>query len=150
MTAARRRALRQLLTDTLPWIVNVRVGPTTVDAGACGACGLHPALVAVCGPVTFQAVCAPCCLHPPAELFCAGHADAYAYAKAYCASLPANWASCVLLWWVATGELQLAGLSDLDAVIAKPGAQRVDVDELVRRNAQLLRTRDVFLTVIDE
>lgn len=142
--------LRQLIRDRLPWVTDTQVGPTTIDAGPCGACGVAPAVVAVCGPVGFQSVCATCCVDATEELFCAGHAEDAAYAKAYCTSLPDNWAQCVLLWWIATGEIQVADVLDLDTLVDQPGAQRVSVDELVRRNANLLGTDNVFFPVVNE
>lgn len=151
MTAATRRALRRLLTDALPWLVDTNVGPTTVDAGLCSACGNGPSVVAVCGPVPFQTVCATCCVQSLAsELFCAGHLDEGRYARNYCQALPANWAQCVLLWWIATGEIACPSQLQVDALFEQPGAQRVSVDELVRSNAKLLSAGDVFFPIIDE
>jgi len=148
--SSERRALRQLMRDALPWVSNPQVGPTTVDAGPCGACGVKPALVAVCGPVAFQSVCATCCVDSNEELFCAGHAEDAAYAKTYCTSLPSNWVQCVLLWWVATGEIQVADVLDVDTLVNQPGTQRASVDELVRRNAKLLGTGNVFFPIVNE
>lgn len=150
MNLPTRRQLRQFLKDQLSWLTDVNVGPTTVDAGACGACGVAPALVPVCGPVTFQAVCADCVTGDVPHLFCDGHQAEAAYARDYCAGLPDNWSVCVLLWWIATGELSYDGQLDVESVIGEPAAQRGGVDELVRRNAKLLGAGNVFFPVVDK
>lgn len=148
MSVTKRRALKQFLADVVPWLHDVVVGPTTVDAGVCGNCGVLPGIIPVCGPVSFQAVCASCVTD--SALFCDGHADVARYAATFSAALPANWAEIVVLWWVATGELKYDGPLDVDAIPADPAAQRVGVDELVGCNTELFGACDVFFPVVDE
>lgn len=148
MSVPKRRALKQYLSDAVPWLHDVTVGPATVDAGACGNCGVLPGIIGVCGPVAFQTVCASCVTQ--SDLFCDGHADVARYAETFCSALPPNWAEIVVLWWVATGELKYDGPLDVDAIAADPAAQRVGVDELVGCNAELFGACDVFFPVVDE
>ena len=150
MTPAQRRTLRDLMLAELPWVHDADFGPTTVDAGLCGACGAAPALIGVCGPVAFQAVCAPCCIAHGEALFCDGHADTAVAAGFYCKALPSNWAQCVLLWWLATGEVAATSALDVEAMFAKPTAQGGGVNELVRRNAKLLGADNVFWPIINK
>lgn len=150
MNAAARRALRHMLLREVPWLTDPAVGPQNVDAGMCGACRTSPALIPVCGPVAYQAVCKTCCLTRGEALFCDGHTEDAAYARMFCETLPAQWAELVVLWWFATGEVTLAGDLHDDSVIFDPLAQRVSITEVVRTNTELLRGRNVLFSVIDE
>lgn len=149
MSVLSRRDLRRMLATEAPWLIDGTVGPTTVDAQLCGRCRTDPGIVPVCGPVAFQAAC-PSCVTARDDLFCDGHQDVAAYARTFSRALPANWREVVLLWWIATGELRVDAALQFDAVTADPAAQRVGVDELVRRNAELLGARHVLFPVVDE
>lgn len=102
-----RRELRRALAEVAPWLEDSDLGPRTVDAGTCPRCETLPALVPTCGPATWAALCASCAVAVGEDAWCDGHRDDAEAALAKVAALPARWPDLVVLFWVATGELDV-------------------------------------------
>ena len=109
-----RRRLRAALADAAPWLADVEVGPTTVDAGTCDRCGLRPRVVATCGPVPFRTLCVDCVLAVGDEGWCDGHGDVAGAARAWARAAPPWWADAVVLWWISTGEVRPGAATTVD------------------------------------
>lgn len=108
MDRATRDALRQALLAHAPWLAADDVGPRSVEAGRCEACGVLPRLLPTCGPAPGAGgagVCRSCAATLGDEGWCHGHREDGVRARAWAAELPDRWAELVVLWWVATGEL---------------------------------------------
>lgn len=107
-----RPRLRSVLRLHYRWIDDEAYGPRTVDAGECDRCRRQPRLVPTCGPTAWTALCRGCALHVGEEAWCAGHAEEGRAVLDGLGSLPDEWDTVVLLWWVATGEVRLDQLVD--------------------------------------
>lgn len=101
-----RRALREALRQTYPWVADAEVGPAAVEAGECDRCARRPRCVPTCGPVAWAALCATCAVEVGEDGWCDGHRDEGAAHRAWAEHLPAAWPTVVRLWWVATGEVR--------------------------------------------
>lgn len=110
-----RAGLRAALRRAYPWVVDPEVGPSTVAAGECDACGAEPRVVAPCGPPPRGLAAAGpdwalgrrCAVTLGVGAWCQGHAVEAAAAIARCADLPGEADDVARLWWVATGEVRL-------------------------------------------
>jgi hypothetical protein len=101
-----RGELRRALLEAEPWLAATDVGPASVDAGPCDACGEFPRLLPTCGPAGHAALCRACALAAGSDAWCEGHAEEGAAARRWAAALPDSWAQTVVWWWYATGELR--------------------------------------------
>ena len=90
-----------------PWLDDTEVGPRSVEAGECEACGREARLVMTCGPGPAVYLGRRCAAAHGAEAWCDGHAGEAVDALAWLARLPAEADAVARLWWVATGEVQL-------------------------------------------
>lgn len=106
MSPSDRRALRAALAEVAPWLQRTDVGPRAVDAGSCDRCGTHPRLLPTCGPSGAEAVCRTCAHQLGDDGWCDGHRAEGRAARTWAAMLPDRWATFVVLWWVATGEVR--------------------------------------------
>lgn len=104
-----RAALRRALVAAEPWLAADEVGPRAVDAGPCDRCGRRPRLLPTCGPGGFTALCRDCAEALGDDAWCEGHLDEGRRARSWARRLPDRWPDAVVLWWVATGEVRLAG-----------------------------------------
>lgn len=102
---ADRRHLRSALSSAVPWLTRPDAGPRSVDAGQCDRCGDQPRLVPTCGPAQWRALCRDCVLDVGLDAWCAGHAEDGRDVLDWAADLPPWWGDAVVLWWVATGEV---------------------------------------------
>ncbi len=110
-----RAGLRAALLHAHPWVAHTGVGPSTVVAGECDACGAEPRVVTPCGPPPRGLAGAGpdwglgrrCAAALGPGAWCDGHADEADAALAWCAALPAEADDVARLWWVATGEVRL-------------------------------------------
>ncbi|MDX1658849.1 MAG: hypothetical protein R3343_08520 [Nitriliruptorales bacterium] len=108
-----REGLRRALRTAYPWIGDEAFGPRTVDAGECDRCRKQPRLVPTCGPVGWRALCRECALEVGTDAWCDGHlADGREILGAI-EELGGDWATVVLLWWIATGEVRHERLSEM-------------------------------------
>lgn len=106
LTRSERRQLRSTLSDEAPWLTNPEAGPQAVDAGQCDRCGDNPRALPTCGPVQWRALCRACGLEVGSAAWCDGHADRADQLLAWASDLPPWWGDAVILWWVATGEVE--------------------------------------------
>lgn len=127
--------LRRALLARYPWVGATDLGPQAVEAGECDACGAEARLVAPCGPPPEAVARTAAALGRKAgpdwalgrscartfgdDVWCEGHLDEGAQARAWLARLPDEADDVARLWWVATGEVTL----DPDLVVAS--AQRL-------------------------
>lgn len=102
-----RAMLRRELLRRYPWLDASEVGPRSVEAGECDACGQEARLVMTCGPGPALYLGRRCAAGRGDDAWCAGHADEAAAALAWLARLPDEADAVARLWWVATGEVQL-------------------------------------------
>lgn len=102
---ADRRQLRSALSSAAPWVERADAGPRAVDAGQCGRCDERPRLLPTCGPVAWRALCRQCALDVGLDGWCDGHAEDARDLLAWAEDLPPWWGDAVVLWWVATGEV---------------------------------------------
>lgn len=102
-----RHRLQAALTAAYRWLDEPEWGPRSVVAGECDRCELAPRLVPTCGPVAWVALCRDCTLEVGREAWCDGHAAEGEDILEAVRNLPAEWRSATILWWVATGEVQL-------------------------------------------
>lgn len=117
-----RVALRRALAAAYPWLTAADAGPNTVDAGTCERCGTLPRLLPTCGPAPWQALCRDCAAVVGQDGWCDGHAAEGAAARRWAQALPDEWATVVVLWWVATGEVRAgtgvaAGVEELPPAV---------------------------------
>lgn len=84
-----------------------------MDAGPCDRCRDHPRLLPTCGPAGHPGLCRRCALEVGDEAWCDGHRDEARDLLGWAAALPDHTDLVVTLWWIGTGEVQLASLADL-------------------------------------
>lgn len=106
MDRGQRAALKKALLASAPWLDEPDVGPRAVAAGPCDACGAAPRLLPTCGPTAFEALCRGCAAAEGDDAWCDGHREEGREARAWASALPDDWGDAVVLWWVATGEVQ--------------------------------------------
>jgi hypothetical protein len=109
-----KAALRRELLRAEPWLGALDVGPQAVDAGTCERCDRWPRLLPTCGPAGVAALCRDCARDLGDEGWCDGHRDEGRHARIWAAQLPDRWAAAVVLWWVATGEVRIDAVADID------------------------------------
>ena len=119
--AATRGALRRALLARYPWLRDPDLGPASVEAGECDACGAEPRMAAPCGPPPplpgpagpNWALGRRCLLAYGDQVWCGGHETEAAVVVAWVRALPEEADTAARLWWVATGEVRLdPGLVD--------------------------------------
>lgn len=115
-TAAARKLLRSHLELAHPWLVDPTHGPTTVDAGECDQCGNEVRLVTTCGPSTARALGRSCAATLGTDAWCEGHQEEARLALSWLSALPVDADDLARLWWVATGEVRLSSLVDLERI----------------------------------
>lgn len=107
--------LRHALLARYAWLGDAQYGPGTVTAGECDRCGAEARMLAPCGPPPDGLVrpAGPdwalgrrCTLVLGEEIWCAGHTDEGAHARAWLDGLPDEADVVARLWWVATGEIR--------------------------------------------
>lgn len=102
-----RAALRQALAQRYPWVTAAEVGPRSVEAGECDACGAEARLVTTCGPAAHVYLGRRCAAKFGTAAWCDGHEDQAREALAWLTRLPAEADTVARLWWVASGEVAL-------------------------------------------
>jgi hypothetical protein len=116
-----RRRLRLAIVERHPWVEGSDVGPAAVEAGDCDRCGLEARLVAVCGPVPWEAIGRRCARELGTQAWCEGHAAEGTAALRHLAALPEDADTVTRLWWVATGEIRVDERTTGDLLTALPG-----------------------------
>jgi hypothetical protein len=106
-TAAQRAALCQELRRRYPWLDSHVVGPRSVEAGECDACGKEARMVMTCGPGAARYLGRRCAQEQGEDAWCAGHLDEARQALRVLARLPGEADTVARLWWVASGEVRV-------------------------------------------